>query len=197
MNLVSRERPRSGARKGVPARGFFYVTLSHRLGGKEVISSMPKLVPEEIKEHAYQLYRTGSKPAEIAEVLNAEGDYKMSTAAVQGWMSRYQWTARLERDQIDEQTGKVRKANDSLFLNAGLLMERAIDLAFNAESETVRAAQQRYLLSSLGISPETAGDRLKALAIQQDRLKQLTEQPILEINDALAVVGKVDAGGDW
>lgn len=158
---------------------------------------MPKLVPEDVKEHAYQLYRTGSKPAEIAEVLNAEGDYKMSVSAVQGWMTRYQWTARLERDRIEEQTGKVRKANDTLFLNAGLLMEKAIDLAFNAESETVRAAQQRYLLGSIGISPETAADRLKALAVQQDRLKQLTEQPIKEISDALAVVGKLDEGQDW
>lgn len=76
-------------------------------------------------------------------------------------------------------------------------MERAIDLAFNAENETVRAAQQRYLLGSINITRRTAADRLKALAIQQDRLKQLTDQPIKEIADAIAVVGKVDEGQDW
>lgn len=158
---------------------------------------MPKPVPDDILDHAYQLYRTGSSAAEIAEAMNATNVYATTVRAVEGWVQRNQWKARRDKDHIEEQTGKVRHANDKLFLNAGLLMERAIDLAFNAESETVRAAQQRYLLSSLGISPETAADRLKALAQRQDQLRQLTEQPIKEIEDALAVIGKVDAEEDW
>lgn len=158
---------------------------------------MPRLVPEQVKEHAYQLYRTGSSFVEIAEKLNADGEYQMSARAVEGWRDRYNWKSRRDKEQLDKQTGMIRTASDDLYLNAGLLMERAIDLAFNAESETVRAAQQRYLLGSIGISPETAKDRLQALAVRQDQLKQLTEKPIREIADALDIVGKVDAGGDW
>ncbi|MGB3327648.1 MAG: hypothetical protein WBA46_01775 [Thermomicrobiales bacterium] len=157
---------------------------------------MPKLVPQHVKDHAYDLYRTGSSVAEIAENLNTADEYRVSIRAVESWRDRDNWKSRREKDQLDEQTGKLRTANDELFLNAGLLMERAIDLAFNAESETVRATQQRYLLGSLGISPETAQQRVQALAQRQAQLQALVEQPIKAIEDALVVMQEVDAGWD-
>lgn len=158
---------------------------------------MPRLVPEDTKEKAYQLYRTGSSIPEIVERIQQDGDYVVSVSAVQGWLVRYGWKARAEKDTVEAKIGRVSTASDNLYLNAGLLMERAIDLAFNAESESVRAAQQRYLLGSIGISPETAKERMQVLMIRQDQLKQLTDAPIAEIKDAIDVLSKVDDGGDW
>ena len=160
---------------------------------------MPRLVDRDLTEAAYVLWKEGSKLPEIAEQLGnlKEIETPVSVMTLEQWRSRYGWVARKRAEETEDQAGKLRKAGNSLFAIAPRIMDAAIDLAFNAESESVRATQQRYLLGSLGISPDTATERIRQLQLMEEKIRKLAEPEIVEVEQAHAVLEEAAKGQKW
>ena len=151
---------------------------------------MPKLADKDMIERAYQLWARG---VSIPDIVDRVPD--TTIVQIEGWRSKHGWTKRRKLEEVEAQGNAVSKANIDLFQKAPDLLEAALDLAFNAESESVRATQVRYLLGSLGISPDTATERVRQLAMNVEQVRKLAEEPIRDVKDAIDVIEAKT--GDW
>lgn len=153
---------------------------------------MPKLADKDTIEEAYLRWKDGQPIARIAD------DLGLTIVQISGWRSVHGWTARKKNEDVEQQAGAVLKAGNDLFALAPKVLDAAINLAFNAESESVRATQQRYLLGAIGISPDTATERVRQLAMEHEKIRKLAETPLVDVSDAIELLDKEANGGkEW
>lgn len=137
---------------------------------------MPAPTEQDKVDTAFAMWLTGVK---IPDISIATG---IPVATIENLRSRRHWIAK--RDAIlAEEAGSARvNIETNLIKQSPYIMAKAIDLALNAESESVRAAQQRFLLGSLGISPDTATERMRQIQANADKLKAITQGQVIDID---------------
>lgn len=137
---------------------------------------MPAPTDQDKVDTAFAMWLTGVK---IPDISIATG---IPVATIENLRSRRHWIAK--RDAIlAEEAGSARvNIETNLIKQSPYIMAKAIDLALNAESESVRAAQQRFLLGSLGISPDTATERMRQIQANADKLKAITQGQVIDID---------------
>ena len=65
---------------------------------------MPKKIPNEVRNHARELYLGGKSGREISEILSARYDMKISTPAIYEWAKRFNW-----KDMVVEAETKAKE----------------------------------------------------------------------------------------
>lgn len=145
---------------------------------------MPVATEPEVVEAAYTQWCNSVPVAQIAAEL------EVTVGAIENWRARNQWRLRRDTEDAEAATGKRRTMAHDLVGRSPLIMSSAIDLALKAESESVRAAQQRYLLGTLGFSPDTASERIKQMEAQAAKLHALSEPDVIDVDAASARINE-------
>ncbi len=113
---------------------------------------MPKQIPNEVKNHARELYLEGKSGREISERLSEAYDMKISTPAIYEWAKRFNWKdmvveaeTRAKEEIIESEAQKLRRMQVEHLDDYNVLRRKAVNelkgLEFIRAGEAAKALE--------------------------------------------------------
>jgi hypothetical protein len=119
------------------------------------------------RELAYLDWANKTPIPELAE------KHGVSVRTIERWRSEGQWKKRAAVAKLESLSSSREKADAELSDAIPLIMRNAIELSLHAEKDADRISMTKYLLGTLGYSPQASEQWLKAM---EARLSQLAEE---------------------
>ena len=113
---------------------------------------MPKKIPNEVRNHARELYLGGKSGREISEILSARYDMKISTPAIYEWAKRFNWKdmvveaeTKAKEEIIESEAQKLRRMQTEHLDDYNILRRKAVNelkgLEFIRAGEAAKALE--------------------------------------------------------
>lgn len=132
---------------------------------REVVQRDPEHQAE--RDAARDDYVRGMKIADVAE------KYGRALRTIERWQAQDGWRKQKAIVKLENLQTSRQRSDETLSEAMPKLMSEAIALALHAESESTKATMLKYLLGTLGYSPEASEHWLKSMEL---KLSQLSEQ---------------------